>query len=226
MSTQVDPIAPADEHEDFEQYRALSTAAVASLLVGLMSCAAVLDWSLVAIPWIGVPLALFAIVKVRRNPGELTGGGVAKAGLALCLFFGVAGPARLIYEYTTEVPEGYERISYAQLQPDPASPRERIPASARELEGQRVFIKGFMYPGRTPDGIREFLLVRDQGDCCFGGDPKITDRIHVKVNGTKRVRFESRMHKVAGTFHVAPADKALDGAKGGVYYRLDADYVR
>ena len=47
--------------EVYEQYRALSTAAVASLIVGLLSCVAVLDWSLLAIPLIGIALSAFAL---------------------------------------------------------------------------------------------------------------------------------------------------------------------
>ena len=93
----------------------------------------------------------------------------------------MSGPGWLTYDYLTEVPDGYERISYADLQPDPAQAGQVVPPSALELEGKKIFIKGYIYPGREKDGIRQFLLVRDQGDCCFGGNPKITDRIQVTL---------------------------------------------
>jgi hypothetical protein len=222
----IDLESRAADSQRYEHYRALSTSAVASLIVGLLSCTAILDWSLVAIPLLGIPLSLFALVKVRRHSDELTGEKLARAGLALSLLFAVVGPARLTYEFVTEVPDGYERVSYAELQPDPAVASQAVPPSAVELEGKRIFIKGFVYPGREKDGIRQFLLVRDQGDCCFGGNPKITDRIQVTLADPLRLRFQSRLHKVAGTFHVAPQNVTVEGAKGGVLYHLDADYVQ
>jgi hypothetical protein len=224
MSTELE-IRQADA-DYYERYRALSTAAVASLIVGLLSCLAVLDWMLVALPLIGIPLAIYALVQVKRRSDELTGSGVARAGLALSLVFAVLGPARLTYEYLTEVPDGFERISYSDLQPDPAEAGQVVPPSALALEGKNIFIKGFIYPGREKDGIRQFLLVRDQGDCCFGGNPKITDRIQVTLVGAKRLTFQSRLHKVAGKFHVAPVDTAVSGATGGVLYHLEAEYVQ
>ncbi len=222
----IDVASQPSQAENYEQYRALSTSAVASLIVGLLSSLAILDWTLLVVPLIGIALSSYALLKVKRQRDELSGEGLARTGLILSAAFAVLGPARLTYEYMTEVPDGYQRVTYAELQPDPAQTGQLMPPSALDLEGKRVFIKGYMYPGRDKDGIREFLLVRDQGDCCFGGDPKITDRIHVKLVGPLRVAFQSRMHKVAGTFHVAPADNTIDNAKGGVFYHLEADYVQ
>ena len=210
----------------YEKYRALSTSAVASLIVGLLSCLALFDWMLVAIPAIGIPLALLSLVKIRRHRDELTGAGLARAGLALSVLFAVLGPARRTYEYVTELPEGYERVSYAQLQPDESQIGQQVPPSALALEGKRIFIKGYVYPGREKDGIRKFLLVRDQGQCCFGGNPKETDRILVTLEDPLRLTFASRIHKLGGTFHVEAHDSAIDNAIGGVFYHLKADYLK
>ncbi len=48
MSIDVEPAAPPAE--DYEQYRALSTAAVASLIVGLLTPVAILSWPLLVVP--------------------------------------------------------------------------------------------------------------------------------------------------------------------------------
>ncbi|MGD9720078.1 MAG: hypothetical protein AB7O59_02550 [Pirellulales bacterium] len=211
--------------ETYEQYRALSSAAVASLIVGLLSSLAILDWTLVAVPVIGVCLSLFAWAKVKRHADELTGAGLAKTGLALSVAFAIAGPAWLTYVYVTELPAGYERISYSDLQPDPAQAGQLVPPAARSLEGKKIFIKGFVYPGRQLNGIREFLLVRDRGECCFGGNPKITDRIQVTLENPLRLTYAPRLHKVGGTFHVEVQPTTIDGAQGGVYYHLKADHL-
>jgi hypothetical protein len=218
--------APRSSAEHYEQYRALSTAAVASLILGLLSCLAILDWMLIVVPVVGTALGAYALTSVRRHRDELTGEKLARIGLVLSVLFLVAGPSWLTYEYLTEVPDGYERISYSDLQPDPEQAGQQVPPSALDLEGKHVFIKGYVYPGREKDGIRQFLLVRDQGDCCFGGNPKITDRIQVTLAGPLRVSYQSRLFKVGGKFHVAPTDQATGGAKGGVFYHLDADYVQ
>jgi hypothetical protein len=224
MSTELD--TRQSIADDYQHYRALSTSAVASLIVGLLSSLAILDWMLIALPVVGIALSLFALVTVKRRSDELSGQGLARAGLVSSLVFVVAGPALLTYEYVTEVPDGYERISYAELQPDPAEPGQLVPPSALELEGKRIFIKGFVYPGREKDGIRQFLLVRDQGDCCFGGNPKITDRIQVTLADPLRLTYQSRLHRVGGTFHVAVSETTVGGAKGGVFYHLEADYAQ
>jgi len=223
MSIELD--TPAAEADNYEHYRALSTAAVASLIVGLLSSAAVLDWTLLAIPSIGIALSTFAWLKVKRHRDELSGESLARWGLILSVFFLVSGFSWQSYTYLTEVPTGYERISYAELQPDPAQAEQLVPPAAVDLEGKKIFIKGFVYPGREKNGIRQFLLVRDQGDCCFGGNPKITDRIQVTLDEPLRLTYQSRIHKVGGVFHVEPIKTATGGAKGGVLYHLKADHL-
>jgi hypothetical protein len=125
----------------------------------------------------------------------------------------------------TEVPDGYERISYVELQPDAAEAGQQVPPSALALEGKKIFIKGYVYPGRQKEGIRRFLLVRDQGECCFGGNPKITDRILVELEEPLRLAYTPRMHKLGGVFHVEAQSAAIDNAQGGVFYHLKADYL-
>lgn len=217
--------SPESSAAEYERYRALSTSAVASLIVGVLSVLAILDWTLVAIPLVGIGLSILALAKIRRHADELTGQRLAQTGLVLSLVFGIVGPALLTHQYVTEVPEGYERISYAELQPDETQPGQQVPPSALALEGKKIFIKGYVYPGRDKDGIRRFLLVRDRGECCFGGNPKITDRILVTLEDPLRLTYSTRIHKLAGTFHVEVRNSAIDDASGGVYYHLTADHL-
>ncbi len=209
--------------DEYLQYRALSKAAVACLILALLSPLALFAWLWTVLPFCGVLVGLYALHKLKSLPDELSGSGVAKVGLGVSALFLAAGPSWLTFEYTHEVPDGSERISYETLQPDINVPGEQIPPSALALDGKRVFIKGYVYPGQKNDGIKTFLLVRDQGDCCFGGKPKITDRIQVTLDDPLRLRFDKRLHGVAGVFRVLPAP-AVDGI-GGIYYQLEADYL-
>jgi hypothetical protein len=128
------------------------------------------------------------------------------------------------YVYATELPPGFERLNYAMLQPLPGDPPTAVPESALEMSGRDVLLKGYMYPGKQQQGITQFLLVRDQGDCCFGGNPKITDRVLVNLKDSKGISFTSRQRKIAGRFVVRPTGTAV--LDGGVLYHLEDASLR
>lgn len=207
-------------------YRALSPVAVVSLVLGLLSFAAFFSFAMLVVPALGVLAGLYAWARIRRYPQELTGAGLAKAGIGLSLLLAAVGAGRLSYVYATEVPPGYDRADYSQLQPDPSVPSEVIPASARALDGRRIFIKGFVYPSefdQDAKGIRKFVLCRDNGQCCFGGQPKMTDMILVTLKDPLRLEYSPRMHRVAGTFKV---ETVPGNQLGGIVYQMDADYLK
>ncbi|HQU44088.1 MAG TPA: DUF4190 domain-containing protein, partial [Pirellulales bacterium] len=162
--------------DDYRQYRALSSLAVISLVAGVLSSLVFLDWMLAAIPMIGIVAGILALRQIRSSPEAYTGELVALMGTVLCAVLWTGGWSRLAYVRATEVPPGYERISYDDLQLDPAQPMVFPPEKAQELNGKKVFIKGFVYQptGGQTTGIKRFILVRDKGQCCFGGNPKIT----------------------------------------------------
>ncbi len=205
------------------RYRALSSAAVASLIVGVLSIAALLDPIMVAIPLIGIVLSVYAMRSCTRRSEELSGRRLAVVGLALSGFFVVAGPARLYHVYATELPPGYERITYADLQPDPDVIGQLIPPDIKKFDGQKIFIKGYPLPGQRQSGIKDFVLCRDQGQCCFGGNPALTDQVHVRLMDPLRLEYKLRLLKLAGTFHVRQPKPGEDPPRP--YYYLEADHL-
>ena len=190
----------------------------------MASVGAFFAWALLALPVIGFVTGVYALRAVRTRGDELTGLGLAKFGIVSSLLFFVAGASWLSYEYATEVPPNHARISYEDLQPDPDRPSELIPPSALALDGQRIFIKGYVYPSKKMDNIRQFILCRDKGDCCFGGNPKLTDRIQVTMMRGLRMEYSTKLFKLAGVFHVSPSQAS--GMDGGVLYHLDADMLK
>ena len=100
-----------------------------------------------------------------------------------------------------------------------------MPRRAFELNGKRVFIKGYVLPGDQQYGIKRFILVPDMGTCCFGGNPKLTDMIEVTLRDPLRVDYALRKRKLAGVFQVDGKLRPASGGRG-VVYRLDADFVR
>jgi hypothetical protein len=162
---------------------------------------------------------------LRRYPNELSGRPAAVLGLLLGGSLLVAGSVLHSVVYATEVPEGFQRISFADLQPVPEAPHMPIPPKALELNGAKVFIKGYVYPDGQQYNIKRFILIPDMGTCCFGGQPKLTDMVEVTLRDPLRTIFERRKRRLAGTLTVDQRLKPVSGL-GGVYYRLDAEYVR
>ena len=194
-----------------DQYREISWPAMACLAFGIGSVAS-FPFATMAnptlpggilygvIPTLGILLGLRAISSIRAFPDELTGGVFAKIGLALSLMWGLAGWAIMGYGYATEVPPDHQRISYQLLQPEEKA--ADLPKTALELDGKQVFIKGYMYPGAQTFGIQEFILCRDNGDCCFGGKPPLTDMIYVNLKMPEGTDFTKRLRSISGTFRV------------------------
>ena len=205
-----------------DTYRAVSPLAVTSLALGLLSIVAVLDWSLAIVPAVALLAGVEAWRRIRLRPDELTGSRLATIGVLLAVTFWAGGWTRLMYEHLTEVPDGYVRVSYDDLQPDPSQPGQLWPAAAQELHGRPAFLKGYIYPGQEQaTGIKQFLLVRHSGDCCFGGNPRLTDMTLVTLRDPLRLTYTTRLTKVAGTFRVAQGNN-LHGLAGVVYHLDDA----
>jgi hypothetical protein len=209
--------------EGFQPYRALSVTAVTSLILALLSVLTFFHWALGLIPMLGAALGWMAQRAITARPSELTGLRIARLGFWLSLFLLAAGWFGLAFAYATEVPDGFRRISYSELQPDRQVRGQIIPPSAEELNGQQVFIKGYMYPDAKTSGIQQFVLCRDRGSCCFGGNPVMTDRILVNLQGNLRASFTTKPVAVAGVFHVSN-NAARQGLQ--VYYTLDATHIR
>ena len=73
---------------------------------------------------------------------------LAWAGIGLSVLLWIAGYSLQTYLYYTQAPPGYFPIPYSLLQPDPNVSGQIVPPAAYEQEDKRVFIKGYMTPGR------------------------------------------------------------------------------
>ncbi len=215
-----------EEFEQAETYRPLHALAVVSCGLGILSVAAWVDWFLLLVPVLGLFTGFISWRTIRRNREVYTGEWLAVVGLGASLLLGGSGAGYLGWSYAHEVPEGYRRISYELLQPPADAPPGVVPATARELDGQKVFIKGYVFPndlrGQT-EGIREFTLVRDKGQCCFGGNPKLTDKIRVRLQGKLQLTYSTGVRRLAGIFRVRPAP-TTSGLVEAIY-QLEADHL-
>ena len=223
--------SPAGSNHDENQfaYRSVSRAAVASMVfavLGALTC--MLAEVFVLVPTIGVGFGLVALASFRRFPEELIGKLGAKIGLAVSLICLVGSASYHTYIYNTEVPDGYQRISYGLLRPNLKTP---LPFSekALELDGKKVFLRGYTRPpGGKKTKLTEFILVGDFGDCCFGGNPKITDVVAVRiVEEGRTVDYGRSLRRIGGTFRLnKQTRRTKEKDVPQVFYEIEADHVR
>jgi hypothetical protein len=225
--------------EEALQYRALHTGAIIGLVLGILSvftvaaAASSLEGTLLIapIPVLGMFMSLRSWAKIRREPDRYTGGPIAIAGFLLSLVFLSGGLGYSGYVYATEVPDGYTRISFNAMKPDALQARSgvAVPRGLAALDGQKVFIKGYIRPDSITQkfGIKEFLLVRDNNQCCFGdlSTVKYHDQIDVDMMGSRTVEYsEGALIRVGGVLKVEP-ENALRGPLAPVF-SLQADYAK
>ncbi|MFO0915464.1 MAG: DUF3299 domain-containing protein [Pirellulales bacterium] len=223
MSVAIQMSSDNDSH-DYSQYRSLSFLAISASIWGVLSLSAFLFVPLLSIAVVGVLVAALAMRNVRRHADEVSGMGLARAGMALSLVSLIGGGLLHSYVYATEVPDGYQRISFVELQPDPMHPQLPIPPAAKSLDGQRIFVAGYVYPDGQKSGIKRFVLVPDMGTCCFGGQPKLTDMIEVTLKDPLRTSYSLQRRRVTGVLKVDESKKPVNGLDG-VYYQLEADRI-
>jgi hypothetical protein len=223
--------------DDVVHYRAIHTGAIVGAVLGvlsvfvLISAASSLEACLLItpIPVLGMFVALRSWGRIRREPDQFTGAKVAMAGFALSLIFLVTGVSYGYYVYVSEVPDGYDRISFETLKPNELEERGGvlIPPQVQAMAGKHIFIKGYIRPGSAPvrTGIDRFLLVRDNNQCCFGDLSKVKyfDQMAVQITNSRRVEDTLQVLRMGGTLEIHPEN--LAHGPGYPVFTLKADYA-
>ncbi|MDB4680212.1 MAG: DUF3299 domain-containing protein [Planctomycetaceae bacterium] len=198
---------PQDLSMDNEfHYKPIPVLAPVTLVLGVASLLVFVTAFGIIVGAIGAILGVICLLGILRNRSEIGGFRMTSVGLLLCLCTATYGSSKLIYDYQTEVPAGFERISFSNDIAEKGFSYEKgkgswaIHADVEKLDGQQIFLKGFMYPTRLKEGITEFILAKDNGECCFGGEPKVTDMILIKLDKPLKVDFTDKRVSIAGEF--------------------------
>ena len=218
--------AYAAESTDFP-YRALSRGAVVSIILAVVSLPGLVPVfsPLLALTPVGMIAAAVALRSIRRYPREFSGSSLATAGLIANLTILVGGVGLHTYIYLTEVPEGYTRIGFYELQASDGAPAGPTP-KAIEIDGESIFLKGYIHPSSGSGMLRQFILVPDLGTCCFGGQPSSNDMIEVTLTGGQTTRAGLIKKKLAGKFMLNRAPVDLVDFENPIFYQLRVDQIR
>lgn len=95
----------------------------------------------------------------------------------------------------------FDDVKFEMEKGDPFTP-SLLPADVASLDGQRIRIRGYILPSFQQEGITQFVLVRDNMECCFGPGAALYDCIVVRMVPGKSTNFSVRPVAVSGTFHV------------------------
>jgi hypothetical protein len=191
---------PADEFA----YRPVPPLAPISLFLGICAVSGFLGIPCLAIGGVGILMGAIALWQIRRSSGEMGGKVVARLGAGLSAVLLLAASGYHAYAYVTELPEGYLRVNFSELakfQPRFADGHVQFAPEVEALNGKPIYIKGYMYPTRQQIGLTEFVLVKDNAQCCFGGQPQPTDMIVVRFEDGMTVNHrEQQLVGVGGVF--------------------------
>ena len=80
--------------------------------------------------------------------------------------------------------------------------RDLLPKRVTSLESQRIRIRGYILPSFQQSGLTQFVLVRDNMECCFGPGAALYDCIVVRMLPGKTASFSIRPVAVSGIFRV------------------------
>ncbi len=221
------PISSAYSQESVDfPYRALSRAAITSVIFAALALPGLVPIfkPLLILTPVGMIAALVALRAIRRYPDEFGGGGLARFGLAANALLLVGGIGLHTYIYLTEVPEGFTRVGFYELQTPQGAP-DGPSGRAIEIDGQPIFLKGYIHPSSGAGMLRQFILVPDLGTCCFGGQPKSSDMIEITLTGGQTTKAGLIKKKLAGKFTVNRAHMITD-FDNAVFYKMRVGYIR
>ncbi|MBX9790945.1 MAG: hypothetical protein K2Y37_18660 [Pirellulales bacterium] len=102
--------------------------------------------------------------------------------------------------------------------------REMLTPEIEKLFGQPIRIRGFIYPTFQQTGIKTFVLVRDNQECCFGPGAALFDCIVVDMKPGKTTDYSIRPVTVEGIFGFSEL-KDPDGIQRAIFH-LDGESVR
>ena len=204
-------------------YRAVSILAVIAFVLSLFTPLMLLSNWFFVFPLVGATCGIFGLYNILSCPFDYTGRGFALAGIICSFLLGICAAGWGIWLYYFNIPHGYTLVYFSELRPDENGKlSEHIIKLA--TEHRKVYIKGYMYPGRQLSGIQNFTLVRTREDCKFcTTQVNSHDMITIHCLGTLRVSHrQNKQVSIGGELFISERFNQL----GGTPFHIEADIFR
>ena len=101
--------------------------------------------------------------------------------------------------------------------------RKLLTEEIKAMDGKKVTIGGYIRPAYKQNGLKSFIFVRDNKECCFGPQAAIFDCVLVKLKKGTTTSWKVRPVKVSGTFYLKEYE--LDGLILAIFRMKDAAVV-
>jgi hypothetical protein len=117
------------------------------------------------------------------------------------------------------LPAGYAELTFFDFA---AGTSDAVPNGIVKFDGQKVIVKGYMYPQKNHTEIEKFALVEKFTPNLFAGTtPHPTDMIVVEIKTGQKIDYRSKPIYIGGTLRVR-----RDYDYGNLPYTIEADFVR
>ncbi len=103
---------------------------------------------------------------------------------------------------------------------------EMITPAIKDLEKKTLKLRGFILPNSVfqTSGIKQFVLVRDNRECCFGPGAAIYDCVWVEMAAGKTATFSTQVVTVKGKFEVDA--ETFENTDGYAIFKMTAEEVK
>jgi hypothetical protein len=107
-----------------------------------------------------------------------------------------------------QLPKRKGEISFDDLvfniEKDAPFQRDLLTEKIEKLHGQTLLIRGYILPASVfqQSGISQFVLVRDNKECCFGPGAALYDCVMVQMKSPATAEFSTRPVAVKGRFEI------------------------
>ena len=120
------------------------------------------------------------------------------------------------------------------LEKDAPFEDEMLTDEVRKLNDKKVKLRGYILPSTLfkETNIEEFVLVRDNQECCFGPGAALFDCVIIKMVPGKTTDFVTRPVTVEGKFKIDtesykyPGGKGPRGASHFAIFQIDGESVK
>ncbi|MCA9246158.1 MAG: DUF3299 domain-containing protein [Planctomycetales bacterium] len=96
---------------------------------------------------------------------------------------------------------GFDDIKFEMDKEEPFE-RSMLTEQIEDLVGETIRIRGYILPTAKAKGLRQFVLVRDNMECCFGPGAALYDCILVEMDPGETTEFSIRPIAVEGVFDI------------------------
>ncbi|MCC6493860.1 MAG: DUF3299 domain-containing protein [Pirellulales bacterium] len=129
------------------------------------------------------------------TPADLAASGASRAPRAIDAAAAAESPPGGIVEAT------FDDVKFP-MEKTERFDRSMLTEKVHGLFGKRIRIRGYMYPTLRKKGLTQFVLVRDNMECCFGPGAALFDCILVTMAPGRTAEYSIRPIAVEGAFRL------------------------